>query len=93
MKPAAFPALARPLALALLPFALVGTAPATAAIQMEPTTPRGADEGDGPHERLVLRGATIIDGTGTPPMGPVDIVIEGEMVRKAKDGAAVSDGS
>ena len=42
---------------------------------MEVTTRRRADEGDGPHERLILRGATIIDGTGAPPMGPVDIVI------------------
>ena len=42
---------------------------------MEVTTPRGADEGDGPHQRLILRGATIIDGTGAPPMGPVDICL------------------
>ena len=27
---------------------------------MEVTTLRRADEGDGPHERLILRGATII---------------------------------
>lgn len=47
---------------------------------MEVTTRRRADEGDGPHERLILRGATIIDGTGAPPMGPVDIVIEGDRI-------------
>ena len=47
---------------------------------MEVTTLRRADEGDGPHERLILRGATIIDGTGAPPMGPVDIVIEGDRI-------------
>ena len=45
--------------------------------QMAPTTLRGATEGDGPHERLILRGATVIDGTGAPPRGPMDIVIEG----------------
>src|SRR5215213_2659642 len=33
-------------------------------------------EGEGPFARLILRGATLIDGTGAPPMGPVDIVIE-----------------
>jgi imidazolonepropionase-like amidohydrolase len=33
-------------------------------------------EGDGPFSRLILRGATIIDGTGAPPYGPADIVIE-----------------
>ncbi len=48
--------------------------------QMETTTPRGADEGDGPYDRLILRGVTIIDGTGAPPMGPVDIVIEGDRI-------------
>ena len=65
-------ALAAILAVAILPAAL--------AAQMAPTTRRGADEGDGPHERLILRGATIIDGTGAPPMGPVDIVIEGDRI-------------
>src|SRR5882724_4384724 len=33
-------------------------------------------EGEGPYPRLLLRGVTLIDGTGAPPMGPVDIVIE-----------------
>ena len=51
---------------------------------MEVTTLRRADEGDGPHERLILRGATIIDGTGAPPMGPVDIVIEGDRIVEVK---------
>ena len=44
------------------------------------TTPRGADEGDGPYDRLILRGVTVIDGTGAPPQGPVDIVIEGDRI-------------
>jgi len=34
------------------------------------------DRGAGPFKRLVLRGATVIDGTGAPPWGPVDIVVE-----------------
>ena len=33
-------------------------------------------EGDGPYDSLILRGGTLIDGTGAPPIGPVDIVIE-----------------
>ncbi len=37
---------------------------------------RRADEGRGPFQRLILRGATVIDGTGAPPRGPMDIVIE-----------------
>lgn len=40
-----------------------------------PAAPRRA-EGEGPFNRLILRGATLIDGTGAPPIGPVDIVIE-----------------
>ena len=37
-------------------------------------------EGEGPFERMVLRGATMIDGTGAPPIGPVDIVIENDRI-------------
>jgi hypothetical protein len=33
-------------------------------------------EGEGPFTRLIVRGATLIDGYGGPPRGPVDIVIE-----------------
>jgi imidazolonepropionase-like amidohydrolase len=51
---------------------------------MEVTTPRGAGEGDGPHQRLILRGVTVIDGTGAPPMGPVDIVIEGDRIAEIR---------
>ncbi len=41
-------------------------------------------EGEGPFERLVLRGATLVDGTGAPPIGPVDIVIEGNRIVEIK---------
>src|SRR5690348_5099348 len=33
-------------------------------------------EGEGPFKRLVLRGVNLINGTGSPMVGPVDIVIE-----------------
>ncbi len=39
-----------------------------------PAPPRA--EGDGPFDRLIIRNATVIDGTGAPPRGPVDIVVE-----------------
>jgi imidazolonepropionase-like amidohydrolase len=45
-----------------------------------PAPDRRPDEGEGPFERLILRGATMIDGTGSPPMGPVDIVVEGNRI-------------
>jgi hypothetical protein len=47
---------------------------------MEETNRRRADEGDGPHERLILRGGMYIDGAGSPPLGPVDIVVENDRI-------------
>ena len=41
---------------------------------------RRSDEGEGPFERLIIRGGTLIDGTGGPPRGPVDIVIENNQI-------------
>lgn len=37
---------------------------------------RKPGEGEGPFDRLIIRGVTLIDGTGGPPRGPVDIVVE-----------------
>src|SRR6056297_1118940 len=37
-------------------------------------------EGDGPFDRLIIRGVTLIDGTGSPAIGPVDIVIENNKI-------------
>ena len=45
---------------------------------IEPAPPRA--EGDGPYDQLILRGATLINGTGAPPIGPVDIVVEGNRI-------------
>ncbi|HLF45047.1 MAG TPA: amidohydrolase family protein [Chitinophagaceae bacterium] len=33
-------------------------------------------EGEGPWPQLIIRGVILINGTGAPPAGPVDIVIE-----------------
>ena len=41
-------------------------------------------EGDGPYERLIIRGATVIDGSGAPPIGPIDIVIEGNRIAEVQ---------
>ena len=38
------------------------------------------EEGDGPFERVVLRGGYIIDGTGAPAYGPADLVIENDRI-------------
>jgi imidazolonepropionase len=49
---------------------------------VQPATAR--DRGEGPWRRLVLRGATVIDGTGAPPIGPVDIVVENGRIQLMK---------
>jgi hypothetical protein len=49
---------------------------------VQPAPDRGPDEGQGPFDRLILRGAIVIDGTGGPPRGPVDIVIEGNRIAR-----------
>ena len=41
---------------------------------------RQPGEGEGPYRRLVIRGAMLIDGSGAPPRGPVDIVIAGNRI-------------
>ena len=50
--------------------------------KQQPYAPdRRAGEGDGPFQRLILRGVTVIDGTGAPPIGPMDVVIEGNRIK------------
>ena len=46
---------------------------------------RKKDEGKGPYKRLVIRGGTVIDGTGGPPRGPMDIVIENNKIVKVQN--------
>ena len=57
-------------------FLLTFTFPALAQIQEAPER----TSGEGPFERLIIRGAMLVDGSGAPPMGPVDIVVEGNTI-------------
>lgn len=41
-------------------------------------------EGEGPWKQLVIRGVTLINGTGAPPVGPVDIVVENNRIKNIK---------
>ena len=41
-------------------------------------------EGDGPFSQLIIRGANLINSTGAPPIGPVDIVIENNIIKNIK---------
>ena len=55
-------------------------APVVADDVMQKAPPRS--EGEGPFPHLILRGAILIDGTGAPAVGPVDIVIEKDRIAK-----------
>ena len=68
---------------AFLALILCALAWAPAAAQQEDVAPapdRASDEGMGPYDRLIIRGAVVVDGTGAPARGPMDIVIEGNRI-------------
>ena len=52
----------------------------TAQVQKAP--PRA--EGDGPYPQVIIRGVTLINSTGAPPIGPVDIVVEKNRIKEIK---------
>jgi len=63
--------------------ALAGWVAPLAAQDADPA-PRRA-EGEGPFDKLIIRGATLVDGQGGPPRGPVDIVIEKNRIVQVAD--------
>ena len=40
---------------------------------------------EGPFNQLIIRGATLINGNGSPPVGPVDIVIEKNIIKSIRN--------
>lgn len=52
-------------------------------------------EGDGPHSQLIIRGVMLINGTGAPPQGPIDIVVENNIIKDIQvvgyPGVAIDD--
>ncbi len=51
--------------------------------------------GDGPHSQLIIRGVTLINGDGSPPRGPIDIVVENNIIKKIQvvgyDGVPINE--
>jgi imidazolonepropionase-like amidohydrolase len=41
--------------------------------------------GEGPFDRLILRGVTIVNGEGAPPIGPMDVLIEGNIIKETRN--------
>ncbi len=37
-------------------------------------------EGEGPFNKLIIRGVTIINGNGSPARGPMDVIVEGNRI-------------
>src|ERR687884_169463 len=59
-----------------------------ATLQRDPLTPapnRASGEGFGPYKAMVIRGAMLIDGTGGPPRGPVDIVVNDNRITQIRN--------
>jgi imidazolonepropionase-like amidohydrolase len=50
--------------------------------QVPKSPPRA--EGEGPFGRLIIRGVILINGTGSPPQGPIDIVVEKNRIVQIK---------
>lgn len=42
------------------------------------------ETGEGPFNQLIIRGVTLINGDGSPPRGPIDIVVEGNKIVKVQ---------
>ncbi|MDN7125107.1 amidohydrolase family protein [Pseudidiomarina terrestris] len=64
----------------LLTMAMLGLALSTQVFAAPPKAPPRGEQGEGPYQRLILRGVTVINGEGAPPQGPVDIVIENDRI-------------
>jgi hypothetical protein len=43
------------------------------------------ERGEGPFERLILRGVIIVNGEGAPPVGPMDVLIEGNRIAQIRN--------
>ena len=40
------------------------------------------DSSEGPFNQLIIRGVTLINGDGSPPRGPIDIVVEDNKIKR-----------
>src|SRR4051794_15104035 len=67
----------------LLGFAAHAAPPAYAEPDgLQPAPDRKPGEGRGPFRKLVIRGGTLIDGTGAAPRGPVDILVVDQVIKQ-----------
>ena len=48
---------------------------------LTPAPDRRSDEGAGPFDKLLIKNAMIIDGTGAPPQGPMSVLVSGNRIQ------------
>ena len=69
----------------------VGWIESATAQTLVPAPDRKPDEGVGPFEKLVIKGCIVIDGTGAPPRGPVNVVIKQNKIERISGGKVPED--
>jgi hypothetical protein len=67
---------------ATLVLPLLAQTPAQRIGGLLPSPDRRAGEGLGPFKTLAIRGVMVIDGTGAPPAGPMDVIVEGNRIAR-----------
>lgn len=67
--------------------ALLGLPLGASGAGMIPAPDRKPGEGLGPFHTLIIHGGTLIDGTGAPPVGPVDIIIHDNQIAEIRESA------
>jgi imidazolonepropionase-like amidohydrolase len=59
-------------------------APAPQRESLKGAPDRRPDEGKGPFKTLAIRGVMVIDGTGAPPAGPMDVIVSGNRITSVR---------
>jgi len=67
--------------MAVAAWSWVQPAPVEAQAGLNGAPARRANEGAGPFNRMVIRNVMIIDGTGAPPYGPMNVVVSGNRIQ------------
>ena len=60
-------------------------------IKIPAQAPARQGEGEGPFSRLVIDNVMLVDGLGSPPRGPVSIVIEGDTIASISGRSPAAD--
>ena len=59
---------------------------------LNPAPARRPNEGAGPFNRMVIRNVMIIDGTGAPPYGPMNVIVSGNRIQSIQGAGGGREG-